>query len=438
MNDKFFCVGAAREDTTPEIGTFLYGYIPDNASTSVHDPLSVTAVAVSQENEKVILITAEIGDIQTELFNDLTQKISCECNIARNHIVISSTHTHSAPNLSGAAGWGEIDKKYYETIFCPAVLNAAKKALENLAPAELAIGTTQSQVGINRRQQYADDSIGLGQNPHGCYDPNMTVISFRNSETKEGIVNLIHYGCHGTSAGLNKEITRDWSGVMIDRVEKETKTLTAFWNGAIGDVGPRLTNGQTVGDISHTEELGGVAAMDAMRAYRLKGGYHSGKLEVFIDTVKLPRQKMMTLEEVEAILSQYTEPEKLINLKRLKYEHYKETYEFLKSENKEISEDLEFEQTLVSIGDVLFVPFPFEMFSEIVMRLREYSPYPYTLCLSCTNGYYLYLPSQDQLCRGGYEVDCFRYGSLFPLADNTDKNIINENLRILKENKKMK
>jgi hypothetical protein len=95
-----------------------------------------------------------------------------------------------------------------------------------------------------------------------------------------------------------------------------------------------------------------------------------------------------------------------------------------------------FEQTIVSFGDVVFIPFPYEHFSEISLRLREYSPYPYTLTLSCTNGYNVYLPSEDQLCRGGYEVGCFMYGSIFPLADNTDNNIICENLRIIRENKK--
>ena len=43
---------------------------------------------------------------------------------------------------------------------------------------------------------------------------------------------------------------------MIDRLEAATGTLTAFINGAEGDVGPRLTNGKTVGNISLVEEHG--------------------------------------------------------------------------------------------------------------------------------------------------------------------------------------
>ena len=433
-DNSVFKAGAARVDTTPAVGTLLYGYTPHQESTSIHDNLSVTALCVSQNGQTAIMLTAEIGDIQTALCDEIRTKVGEQCGVPYSHVVISSTHTHSAPNLSGVAGWGGVNMPYYNDIFLPAVLKAAKQACENMQPAEIAVGVTESKVGINRREQYRDGSIGLGQNPHGCYDPNMTVVSIRNTETKDGILNLIHYGCHGTSAGCNREITRDWSGVMIDRVEIETHTLTAFWNGAIGDVGPRLTNGQTVGDIFFVEEHGGLAASDAMRAYKAKGGYHKGELAIFCDTVKLPYKPMPTLEEVEKKLSEYTEPEKMINIQRLEYEHYKETYDFLKNGNGEVPEYFSFEQTIVSLGDVVFIPFPYEMFSEIAMRLREYSPYPYTLSLSCTNGYNVYLPSQDQLCRGGYEVGCFMYGSLFPLADNTDQNIINENLRIINEN----
>ncbi len=435
MVDNIFLAGAAREDTTPEIGTFLYGYRPDIACKTVHDPLSVTALAVSQRGETALLLTAEIGDIQTELCKELAEEIAKNCGIDKRNILVSSTHTHTAPNLSGVVGWGDIDMDYYEKIFLPSALKASKKALQNLAPAEIAIGVAESKVGINRRQHFEDGGIGLGQNPHACYDPFMTVVSIRSEEDKQGILNLIHYGCHGTSAGLAEAVSRDWSGVMIDRLEKETHTLTAFWNGAIGDVGPRLTNGATTGDLSYTQELGGVAAADAVAAYKNKGGYHSGKLEIFKGIVQLPYKEMPSLEEVNKKLERFENPEALINIDCLEYEHYKETKDFIENGSGEIPENYSFEQTIISLGDVVFVPFPFEHFSEISLRLREYSPYPYTLSLSCTNGYNVYLPSQDQLCRGGYEVGCFMYGSVFPLADNTDTNIIRENLRIIRENK---
>jgi hypothetical protein len=82
------------------------------------------------------------------------------------------------------------------------------------------------------------------------------------------------------------------------------------------------------------------------------------------------------------------------------------------------------------MGPVVIVPWPFELFSEIALRLRLYSPFQYTLSLSSANGNYDYFPSKGELCRGGYEVECFRWFSPFRLPDDADTRFINENLRI--------
>lgn len=438
LNQKCLLAGAAKEDATPAVGTSLYGYCPDLFSTYVHDPLSVTVLALAQGDCKVLMVTVENGGVENQLGEQIREELAKLCDIPVTNILFSCTHTHSGPNLSGIAGWGEIDKVYLQQIFVPALRKAAKRAVEEMKPAEVAVGEVESKVGVNRRQQLENGHIHLGQNPYGCYDPYMTVVSIREEESKQGILNLIHYGCHGTSAGRHLGIGRDWSGGMIDCMEKETGTITAFWNGAVGDVGPRLANGDTTGisDIRYTEELGSQAAADAMRAYRQRSGYHTELLEVFTGTVEIPNKEMPGLSEVKAKLDSYQDQESLVNLGRLEYEYYKMVYEYLCSDHPVQQEKFSFRQTLVALGDVLFVPFPFEMFSEMVMRLRAYSPYRYTLSLSNTNGYNAYLPTEAELCRGGYEVGCFKYIRVFQLVDNADQHIISENMRILRDGKK--
>jgi hypothetical protein len=327
-------------------------------------------------------------------------------------------------------GWGEIDRPYYETILLPAALQAGKDAVNGLQDAQLAVGTTHSDVGVNRREILPNGDVCLGQNPFGCYDPEMTVVTIRGADGK-GILNLIHYGCHGTAAGCNREISRDWSGVMIDRVEKETGVLTAFWNGAVGDVGPRLTNGGTCGDISYVMELGGVAAADAMRALRSQSGFRDGKLDCFADEVRLPYAPTPPIEDVRAALDSIQNPDELINLQKLTYAHYKDVYALLQSGVTEHPTHFSFPFCAVSLGDVLFVPTPYEIFSEITLRLRAYLPWPHTLGLSNTNGYCGYFPSRDQICRGGYEVDCFRTGGLYNLTEDADQHLIDEVRRIV-------
>ena len=41
--------------------------------------------------------------------------------------------------------------------------------------------------------------------------------------------------------------------------------------------------------------------------------------------------------------------------------------------------------------------------------------------------------SQDQICRGGYEIDMFKTGRLQPYADDADFYLIKESINHLKE-----
>ncbi len=426
---NFLC-GAAREKITPPVGTLLYGYQPDLASESIHDDLTATAIAFSSGTDTALLVSVTVGDIQTELDRALRAEMASACGVPADRIILAATHTHCGPNVSGVAGWGGIDRAYVDTILRPALIRAAQAAVDAMIPAELAVTHGESRVGINRRQQLRDGQVRLGQNPWGGFDPTMTVISVRAQDGGHGIVHLIHYGCHGTACGRSTEITRDWPGTMIDRVEAQTGTLTAFFNGAIGDVGPRLTNGRTTGDIRHVEELGAYASFDAMRILNLPKTYAVPELRLHTGTVRLPYQPFPSLDDVRRALAQIAHPDALINHARLRYTYLK-SVESLLLRGESTPDALTYPVTLVTVGGVALIPIPFEFFAEISMRLRADSPVPYTLGLSCANGYRAYLPTQDQLCRGGYEVAVFRYASPYRLADDTDQHLIDEMLRIL-------
>jgi len=429
-----FLCGASRKIITPPLGTPLFGYRPDVFSTTVHDDLTATAVAFGNDEKTALLISLAVGELSNEVFVSLRKKVAEASGVNERDIIIHATHTHSAPNVCGMEGWGEVNHEYIDEILSPMTIVAAKEAVDSMKPAELGVEEIKSEIGINRRQQDRHGNILLGQNPWGCYDPYLTFISVRNTEDRSGIINLIHYGCHGTACGCSTEITRDWSGVMIDSVEKQTGIMTAFLNGAIGDVGPRLSNGQTVGDITFVRELGSYAAMDAMRVFKKIRSYSSPKIKIYNDTIRLPYNKMPELAEVEKKLQSYSEPEKLVNLHRLTYMHLKEIAEYLKSDPKEaVPEFFAFEENILKVGDILFIPYPYEFFSEISMRLRAYTGVRHTLALSCSNGCNAYLPVESALCRGGYETAVFQNSGLFTLTDNADQHLINETLRIIEE-----
>lgn len=431
MDQKIFEAGAAREDITPPVGTLLYGYTPDMVSTSVHDPLNVTAAAFRQGEDAALLLSVTLGDFNTGLCDGIRRQIEERTGVPFGRILIAATHTHSGPNTSGIEGWGEIDYPYVENILRPAMLRASERAVAALAPAEISVGETESRVGINRRQQNRDGSISLGQNPWGAFDPTMTCVSLRRADTGAGILNMIHYGCHGTAAGLNHEISRDWSGVMTDRLEKETGILTAYWNGAQGDVGPRLTNGGTTGDIRYAEELGGIAALDAMKAYKARGVWKRGELRILEGELTVPYKPLPPRDEVEKRLASYEDQESLFNVEKLEYAHWRDVAEEYRKGLPAHDTRFRMQETILSLGDVAFVPFPFEIFSGIALRLRAYSPVRYTLSLSNTNGYQAYLPTRDQIALGGYEVACFLYDGAYTLSDDADQYLVEGSLRIM-------
>ena len=432
MSNTFYA-GAARTEITPVVGTLLYGYHPKHVSTGVRDPLTVTAAAFRQGDVTAVLLTVTVCSFQTALSDEIRGKLSEIYGIPAGRFILAATHTHSGPNLTGMEGWGGINREYADNILIPGIIKAVGEALESMEPAEIATGEIRSEIGINRREQLRNGLIDLGQNPWGAFDPTMTCIAIRATEYKRGILNLIHYGCHGTAAGCNREISRDWSGIMTDRLEAETGTLTAFWNGAEGDVGPRLSNGLTTGcgDVRYAEEHGAYAAMDAIRAFRSIGGYVPGSLKLFEGEVKIPYKPLADREFVKEKLASYADPDSLVNFRKLEYAHYKAIEEVYEAGVPEHDTHYRYPQTILCLGDAAFIPFPFEIFSEIALRIRKHAPVRYALSLSNTNGYNAYLPTEDQIVRGGYEIQCFLYSGAYTLVNHADQVLIDENLKLM-------
>ena len=63
------------------------------------------------------------------------------------------------------------------------------------------------------------------------------------------------------------------------------------------------------------------------------------------------------------------------------------------------------------------------------MRIDDATKDLKVLSLSNTNGTKGYFPTQDQLCRGGYEVTMFKYNGVQTPTDDADYHLIKETLR---------
>ena len=428
MSEKLL-LGVSRINITPEVGCELYGYAPDVISESVHDDLTAIAFYFKSEDTEALLLSLSICSIKTELSDEIISLIEEKYAIPKENCIIHCIHNHSGPNVSGNVGWGDVDKKYYNEILLPNIMQVVAKAKKEPIAVRMGIAVGDSFIAINRRQLFPDNKVHLGQNPWGPFDPKMTVISFAD-EAGNVVANIVHYGMHGTCAGRNLEISRDWAGIMVDEVEQVSGAITAFFNGAEGDVGPRLTNGLTTGksDISYAERHGALAAHDAVGIYKKIGAYRDVSLSVFSGAVNIPLDKRIDYETAKEGYEKYKQY--TVNVKAQTAHYYKAQMELY--ENGYV--DKEFRsvpQTIIRIGDVAFVSFPYEIFSEIAMRIANEKKVPYTLSLSNTNGCEGYFVTEDQICRGGYEIDMFKTGYLQPYANNADWHLVKETINNL-------
>ncbi len=424
--------GASKVDITPEIGCRLFGYTVNFRSESVHDNLTLTAFAFKYGDAKALMISAFVCSIDTKVSDELRAELGKMLDIPAENIIISATHTHTGPAMQDMAGWGGIDEEYYTSIFKPAIIRASAEAFENLEPVKVAVASGDSYVGVNRRELRSNNQIRLGQCPWGIFNPKMTIISFKG---ENGVVaNIISYGCHCTASGRSHEISRDWPGEMIDKIEAVSGGITAFFNGPEGDVGPRLSDGSTAKSIALMEEISKIAVADALKIYNSISSYEDVSLDIASRIIKMPLTPRISYEEASEMVDTLKKSESNLG------KHINEYYENVKLsyENGYTEQEyVELPQTVLRIGNVVFVTFPFELFSEIGLRIDNAVKEFDVISLSLSNGSLGYLPTKDQLCRAGYEIAMFKYDRVQPYTEDADFVLLNEtleNIKTLQEN----
>lgn len=425
---KEFKAAMAKADVTPEVGCLLYGYAGERRAKRIMDRLEVGVTALNQNNETVLLISAEVCAINLDVTTSIRAQIAEATGVKSENILYSAIHTHSGPITRTSIGWGITDMDYMDNVLIPASIKAAKEALSSLKPAVVGIGTIDSYAGINRREVTKDGEIILGQNPDASYDPTMTLMYFKTVDG-EPIGTVIHFAAHATAAGRNPSITRDWPGIMIDRMKEVTGAPCMYVNGAEGNVGPRLSNGKTTGDESHVYEVGEIAANDAEKAYNSIKEFKVPELKIKNEKMNLIFGAPKPLEIVEAELAKL-DPDNLIDTDITKHYQLSKIKAMYES-GEEFAAKKEFVQTVIAIDDLAIVPFPFECFNGIALELREKSPFKDTILFGLTGGSYGYLPTEDQIPLGGYEIASFRAATIPSFADNLANHLVSENLNLL-------
>ena len=223
--------GFGRADITPEPGTPLMGYNPgaDRRASAVRDALTANVLLLDGDAGRTAIVSLDLCLIDADVAARIASCAADELGISASHVVVACTHTHSAPLTGVTTGWASVDEAYLSDILLPGVQSAGRSAAANVTPAQLGVGTTRSEVGINRRPLNERHESVLGQCPWEVFDPTMTVLRIESADGP--VVSLVHYAAHPTVLNPSSTVvSRDWPGVMIDRLEKASGGPAMFIN----------------------------------------------------------------------------------------------------------------------------------------------------------------------------------------------------------------
>jgi neutral/alkaline ceramidase-like enzyme len=432
--------GFGRTDITPELGVRLGGYgVEERPAEEILDNLHSTALVLEQDDTKAVVINLDWVEISEITTASLRDKINQATGITQENINISVSHSHSTPNTVSAWGWGDADQEYIDSVL-DAIVESAVTAQNNLQEVETGFAVTESLVGVSRRRISENNGFDYNADEHEIFDPAMTVVRFKSNNKDVGII--VHYGAHCTAMGANRLVSRDWCGVMKDRLEGQFKAPVLFLNGAIGGVGPRTNlrvgeNDLAAGGgdgIDSVREVGYRAATDAMRALlSIKEWRKDLKLNVQVEDITIPYAPLMPLEEAQKIVEKYEPTKDKYGWDMCEYKHHEAVVE---AHKKEQIKSRQFAQSIITLGPLALVPFPGEVFPGITLRIKHGSPFLYTLSCSITNGYLSYIHTREAIHREQdqiFEIWSSKMINAYMFADNIDDVLVEQNLKILRK-----
>ena len=413
--------GWARRDITPAEGTHMGGYWGrSSGATGVHDPLFVRVVVWRGTSGGAALISLDLVALTAERVARIRHDVSAALPfVEQGAVLVCCSHTHAGPLTIPFRGMGEMDPAYLDKI-CVATEACAREAAAALTDASLRYAKPTVQIGINRRQARAGNTV-LGKNPDGPVIAHAHVLVV---QTARGQAILFQHACHPVVLGnANHEISADFPGAACAEVERRTESFAVFINGAAGDINPRITGG-TFADVDHLgRELGAAVADGATKAMPMSAAtvnwqhrhLHLPLLSPPAAVRAACEQAILTLKA--ALKSGGDEWAQRVSLAQLDWS--RACLDAARQPSPPTPQLFEIQG--LRIGGLVWLGMEGEIFSRYQLDFEAGQQGPVVLC-GFANGCIGYVPTSDEYVRGGYEVDTAYkvYPSVLMIAPESD------------------
>ncbi|MDF2724706.1 MAG: hypothetical protein K0Q59_4381 [Paenibacillus sp.] len=432
--------GVARAVVNPPltIEQGVWGAKLHTTPTGIEADFWATVLVLTDEQTCAVLIDLDLCTILNERAEAIRQRVAAELNIAKEQVRVSTTHTHAGPVLRADDQTSNRQaEECYIRLLIEQCAGCALQAFRLLTPVSAHAEYGLCSVGKNRRQLLEDGTRVAGYNESGSADPTVAVIRF-DDEQGRLIASIVHYAAHPTTLGYtNTAASPDYPGVVKRFVERTAGGACLFLQGAAGDIGPGpggfLDQLDVVSDIGTM--VGCAAAQSLLEAkqkryrYRFAEVVRSGAdlgvwsretlplvpfpLQVLSTRVELPLQPQLPIEQAQqacdtlfAHLAQLKESgAPTERIREASFRLRRSQMALRRSKLYDGRTAFELEVHVIRVGDAVLIGIPVEPFSATGIRIRERSPFPYTLFSGYSNGANGYLPTAEAHAEGGYEVE---------------------------------
>lgn len=256
---KVFVAGAAQVDITPlELPVIVSGSFLERKAETVRDRLYVRSMVLDDGTTRIAVCIVDSLFMPRDLLDEAKRLASKKTGICMENILVSATHTHTAPSVAGALGTG-VDEKYKK--FLPSkIAEAIQRADDRLEPAR--IGWTAIDVPehtycrrwILRPDKIRQDVFGQHtvranmhpgyQNPDfiGPAGPADTELSLLSVQSRQGrpLAVLANYSMHYFGSS---QVSADYFGRFAERftqligaADMKPEFVAAMSQGTSGDL----------------------------------------------------------------------------------------------------------------------------------------------------------------------------------------------------------
>jgi hypothetical protein len=410
--------GASAVDVTPRaLPVIRNGGFLEAVDDRIDDPLFARCVVLDDGATKIALVVVDSCMIPRELCDEAKSAAAERTGIRADRIMISATHTHSAPSVMDYCLGSRADPAY--TRFLPGrLVEAIAQANDRLAPAEVGWAVVDAHGYTNcRRWIYRPDKVQLdpfgertvranmhpghliddATGPAGPTDPWLTVLSLRSQEGRPLAV-FANFSMH--YFGGHPGISADYCGLFARRVHEELAPDSSSFVGI-------LSQG-TSGDL-----WWGDYSLPQRQGYDIHQ-YTEGLVDLAVDAyagITHRSDVALAMAERRMTLARRTPDAARLRWARQiiaamgprRPENQTEVYA-MQAEYLHENPTEEVVLQAIRIGDAAITTFPNEVYGLTGLKIKHQSPLAPTMNVSLANGASGYIPPPEQHRLGGYNT----------------------------------